>query len=80
MTRRSMSDEEFETYFDEGGDITEFIVEGSASRPHVETKRVNVDFPEWMLREIDQAASRLAINRQALIKMWLADRLKEEGL
>ena len=79
MTERSMTDEEFDQYFDEGGDITDFIVEGSASRPNIATRRVNVDFPEWMLRDLDRAAEKLAINRQALIKTWLADRLKEEN-
>ena len=79
MTERSMTDEEFDQYFDEGGDITDFIVEGSVSRPNIATRRVNVDFPEWMLRDLDRAAEKLAINRQALIKTWLADRLKEEN-
>ena len=79
MTERSMTDEEFDQYFDEGGDITDFIVEESVSRPNIATRRVNVDFPEWMLRDLDRAAEKLAINRQALIKTWLADRLKEEN-
>jgi predicted DNA binding CopG/RHH family protein len=38
-------------------------------------KRVNVDFPIDMLRRIDAEASRIGVNRQALIKMWLNDRL-----
>lgn len=38
-------------------------------------KRVNVDFPVEMLGKLDDEARRIGINRQALIKMWLNDRL-----
>lgn len=41
---------------------------------------MNVDFPEWMIRELDAAAEHLAINRQAVIKTWIADRLKQEHI
>lgn len=71
-----MTDEEFEQYFDDGGDITDFIVEGSESRPNIEVKMVNVQFPVWMFNEFDREAEKLAINRQAVIKTWLADRIK----
>jgi hypothetical protein len=43
----------------------------------VAAKRVNVDFPEWMVQSIDREARRLGVTRQSLIKMWLADRLQQ---
>jgi hypothetical protein len=43
----------------------------------LEAKRVNVDFPTWMVRSIDREARRLGVTRQSLIKLWLADRLEQ---
>jgi hypothetical protein len=47
------------------------------SRPGIAAKRVNVDFPEWMLAALDQEASRVGAARQALIKVWLAERIEQ---
>lgn len=81
MTGRTMTDDEFDDYFDNGGDVTDYIVEGSVEHPNRdEVKRVNVDFPTWMVEGLDAAAAHLAINRQAVIKTWIADRLKAEHL
>jgi hypothetical protein len=44
--------------------------------PRVEPKRVNVDFPPWMVRGLDKEADRLGVTRQSLIKMWIAEKLK----
>jgi hypothetical protein len=48
----------------------------SVRRPNLEQKRVNVDFPAWMVSGLDRQAKRLGVTRQALIKMWIADRLQ----
>lgn len=77
MTKQ-MTAEQLDEYFDNGGDITELIDESSVVMPNAKTKRVNVDFPQWMLDEIDEQAQLLAINRQAIIKMWLKERLDKE--
>lgn len=77
MTKQ-MTAEQLDKYFDNGGDITELIDESSVVMPNAKTKRVNVDFPQWMLDEIDEQAQLLAINRQAIIKMWLKERLDKE--
>ena len=61
--------------FDEGEDITGELDLRKARRPNCETRRVNVDFPEWMIRALDQESRRLGVTRQALIKLWIADRL-----
>ncbi len=46
-----------------------------ARRPNLEARRVNVDFPAWMVRELDKEAGRLGVTRQSLIKMWIAAKL-----
>ena len=69
----------FDKIFDEGKtDIVELLDLSSASRPGLEQKRVNVDFPTWVVESLDREANRLGVPRQSLIKMWIADRLKEE--
>jgi len=76
MDRKTISAEEFDRLFDEGSDeIDHYIDWSSARRPGLETKRVNVDFPQWMVAKLDAEAKRRGVTRQALIKMWLSDRL-----
>ena len=67
---------EFDRLFDEGGDISEHIDWSKATRPNLEPRRVNVDFPAWMVEGLDARAAHLGITRQALIKMWIAERLE----
>lgn len=71
-----MKAREFDARFDEGGDISEAIDWSNARRPNLETRRVNVDFPAWVVEELDQEASRLGVTRQALIKFWISQRLE----
>lgn len=77
MTVKTISTDEFDRLFDDGEDIDAYIDWSSARRPGREPKRVNVDFPEWMVRRLDDEAKRRGVTRQALIKMWLADRLDQ---
>jgi len=42
-----------------------------------EPKRVNIDFPSWMIQSLDKEAKHIGVSRQAIIKMWLAEKLKE---
>ncbi|MCL1890470.1 MAG: BrnA antitoxin family protein [Coriobacteriia bacterium] len=71
-----MKSEEFDRLFDEGkDDIVEHLDLSSARRPNRKTRKVNVDLPEWMIVSLDAEADRLAINRQAVIKTWLAERI-----
>ena len=62
--------------FDSGEDITEFLDMAKAKRPGLEQKRVNVDFPVWMIQSLDKEAKRLGVPRQSIIKIWIAERLK----
>lgn len=74
--KTKISAAEFDRKFDNGEDISEYIDWASASRPGLEPKRVNVDFPTWMVDGLDREARRLGITRQALIKTWIAEKLK----
>ena len=72
MTRRTMTDEEFDEYFDNGGDTTEFMV-GEIRQPGKADRRVNITMPAWLIAECDAEAKRLATSRQGVINTRLAD-------
>ncbi len=71
-----MKSEEFDKLFDEGKDITHLLDMSTARKPNQELKRVNVDFPLWMVKQLDQESKRLGVTRQSIIKIWLAERLE----
>lgn len=70
-----MKASEFDQAFDNGEDISSMLDLNKVKRPDLEAKRVNVDFPTWMVISLDKEAQRLGVTRQALIKLWVADRL-----
>lgn len=72
-----MKAKEFDRRFDRGEDITRLLDRSKARRPEREQRRVNVDFPVWMIESLDREAKRLGVTRQSVIKMWLAEKLKE---
>ena len=63
--------------FDRGESVIDFLTLDKARRPNLEIKRVNIDFPNWMVEALDKEAKRIGVTRQAVIKMWIAERLKE---
>ena len=63
--------------FDDGEDITSDLDLDKARHPEYEQKRVNVDFPLWMIQSLDREAKRLGVPRQAIIKLWIAERLEK---
>ena len=67
---------EFDRKFDEGGDVDEDVDWSRARRPNTQAKRVNVDFPAWVVEGLDRQAKRLGVTRQSLIKLWIAERLE----
>ena len=71
-----MKAEEFDKLFDDGEDITHLLDLSSTQRPNLEQKRVNVDFPVWMVNQLDREAKRVGVTRQSIIKMWLAEKLE----
>ena len=71
-----MKAKDFEQQFDEGVDITASLDLSKAKRVLQEQRRVNVDFPTWMIESLDREASKLGVTRQSIIKVWLAERLE----
>ena len=72
-----MKANEFDKRFDEGKDVSKYLNISEARRPGQEQKRVNVDFPLWMIHRLDKEAKRLGVTRQSIIKVWLAERLEK---
>jgi hypothetical protein len=72
-----MKARELDKRFDEGQDISKYLDMTKARRPEQEQKRVNVDFPLWMIHLLDREARRLGVPRQSIIKVWVAERLEE---
>jgi len=72
-----MKAKDLDKKFDSGENITEFLDFTNAKRPGQDQKRVNVDFPVWMIHSLDKEAKRLGVARQSIIKIWIAERLKE---
>ena len=75
-----MKADEIDKKFDNGQSITEHLDLSQARRPAQEQKRVNVDFPLWMIRSLDREAKRLGVARQSIIKLWLAERLEKSSV
>ena len=72
-----MKAKDFEQAFDDGEDILESLDLSKAKRSMQDQKRVNVDFPAWMIESLDKEASRIGVTRQSIIKIWLAERLEK---
>ena len=72
-----MKTKEFDKKFDAGEDISSNLDLSGARRPKQAQKRVNVDFPIWMIHALDKEAKRLGVPRQSIIKVWLAERLEK---
>ena len=74
-----MKAEELDELFDRGEDITQYLDMSTLTKNQTQTKKVNVDFPEWVINSLDQEAKRIGVTRQSIIKVWIAERLKEEA-
>ena len=66
---------DFDQEFDAGDSVLGHLDLGRAKRVGLDVKRVNVDFPSWMVESLDHEAQRVGVTRQSLIKLWLADKL-----
>ena len=81
---KKITAEEFDKKFDNGEDIIEYLDLSTAIRLKdmkklkTETRKVNVDFPEWVIESLDKEAKKIGVTRQSIIKVWIAERLKEE--
>jgi hypothetical protein len=72
-----MKANDFDTQFDEGAAIVSSLDLSKAKRVLQAQRRVNVDFPTWMIESLDREANKLGVTRQSVIKVWLAERLEE---
>ena len=72
-----MKAKDFDKTFDAGEDVSEYLDFSKATRPGREQRRVNVDFPVWMIQSLDREAQRLGVPRQSVIKVWIAERLEK---
>ena len=73
-----MKASQFDRLFDEGKDVTSELDLSKAHQPGQEQRRVNVDFPAWMIHSLDREANRLGVTRQSIIKIWIAERLERK--
>ena len=80
MKKSTIKTEDFDQKFENGEDISQFLDFSGSLRPGQKQKRVNVDLPIWMIHLLDKEARKIGVTRQSIIKVWLADRLKETAL
>lgn len=75
-----MKAKDFDKKFEEGQeDIVSDLDLASARRINREQKRINVDFPAWVVESLDREAARIGVTRQSIIKVWLVERLQAES-
>jgi len=72
-----MKAKDFDKKFEEGQNISKYLDISKARKPALEQKRVNVDFPLWMIQNLDKEAKCLGVPRQSIIKVWIAERLEK---
>jgi predicted DNA binding CopG/RHH family protein len=78
IMRNKTTAKNLESKFEQGEDVMDYFDLAKASRHLLEKERVNLDIPHWMILKIDRVARRKGMQRQAQIKEWLAQKLKEE--
>ena len=72
---KTISAEEFDSRFDRGEDLSDYL----DSKKAMVVKRVNIDFPEWMVKRLDEEAQKLNISRQAIVKTWIYEHLTSQN-
>ena len=70
---------DFDAAFDSGEDVTKHLDRSKARRVNEELRRVNIDFPAWVISSLDREARRLGITRQSLVKMWIAEKFAKDN-
>jgi hypothetical protein len=70
---------EFDRRFDSGEDIHDLIDMSEATVVHRGRKvRITLDIAESLVKEIDEIRTRIGVDRGALIKVWLHEKVKQE--
>lgn len=80
MKKNYIKAKEFDAKFEQGEDILKHLDITQSVRINQNLKRVNVDFPIWMINSLDKEAQKIGVTRQAIIKIWLAEKLKETAV
>jgi hypothetical protein len=71
--------EEFDRRFGEGEDIHDLIDMTKAKIiRHGKKVRITIDIAEELVHEIDQIRQSIGVDRAALIKIWLHERVQQE--
>ena len=78
MKKKYITAAEFDKRFDAAEDLSVHYDLDQATRPALEQRRVSVDFPVWMVQKLDSVARHLGVTRQSVIKVFIAEKLKEE--
>ena len=74
-----MKAKDLDKLFDSGEDVAEHLDLSTKNRPGLKQRCVNVDFPDWMIQTLDKEANRICVTRQSIIKVWIAERIKDEA-
>lgn len=77
MKTKTFDAQQFDQQFDDDEDVSAALDLSKARRPEEELRRVNVDFPAWMVGALDREARRLGVTRQSIIKVWIAEKCKD---
>lgn len=76
-----MKTKEFDSKFDDNKeDIIDDLDLSTLKKPNKTQKRVNIDFPIWVINSLDREASRMGVTRQSIIKIWLVERLEKQAV
>ena len=70
-----MKASEFDRLFEAGESTVDYLDKTQIKRPGLEQRRITVDFPAWMVHQLDKEATRLGITRQSIIKMWISEKI-----
>ena len=77
--KKKIKAKDFDKAFDAGEEVDLHLDKSTARRVNEELKRVNIDFPKWVVSKLDREARRLGVSRQSLVKMWIAERFEEKA-
>jgi len=78
MKKKYISGKEFDEKFDAGEDLSEYLDLGKTKRPDLDKKKININLPAWMVNKVDEQAKKTGTSRQAILKLWIAEKLKQQ--
>ncbi|MBS3771964.1 MAG: CopG family antitoxin [Bacteroidales bacterium] len=78
MKRKYISAKEFDEKFEAGEDLSEYLDMEKANRPGLKNKKIRLQLPEWMLGSVDREAKKMGVSRQAVLRMWISEKLKNQ--